>query len=115
MEKTIGMAETKSNLADLVRQVAYGGERFVLERRGRPMAVLISVEEYKRLKELAGTTATTTSSPLSAKLRQRQEMLVARAHRLETQLGDPLSRLAKLLSALPPDGDRFWVDIQEVV
>jgi hypothetical protein len=29
-------------------------------------------------------------------------------------LGDPVDRLAKLLSTLPPDGDRFWVDIHEI-
>lgn len=114
MDRPVGMAEAKSKLADLVGQVAYGGERFVLERRGRPMAVLISVEEYKRLREVAGGTATSTPSPLSAELRRRQMALVARARHLEAQLGDPVNRLAKLLSTLPPDGDRFWVDIQEI-
>ena len=49
MDKSISMVEAKSELADLVGQVAYGGERFVLQRRGRPMAVLISVDEYRRL------------------------------------------------------------------
>jgi hypothetical protein len=72
------------------------------------------VEEYERLKELAGAAATSTPSPLSPELRRRQETLVARAHRLEAQLGDPVDRLAKLLSTLPPDGDRFWVDIHEI-
>jgi len=52
MDKAISMVEAKSKLADLVGQVAYGGERFVLQRRGRPMAVLISVDEYRRLREL---------------------------------------------------------------
>jgi len=114
MDRPIGMAEAKSKFADLVGQVVYGGKRFVLERRGRPMAVLIGVEEFDRLKEQAAATATSTPSPLSPELRRRQETLVARAHRLEAQLGDPVDRLAKLLSTLPPDGDRFWADIHEV-
>ncbi len=114
MDRLIGMAEAKSKLADLVGQVAYGGKRFVLERRGRPMAVLIGVEEFERLKERAAAAATSTPSPLSPQLRRRQETLVARAHRLEAQLGDPVDRLARLLSTLPPDGDRFWIDIHEV-
>jgi prevent-host-death family protein len=114
MDRPIGIAEAKSKLADLVGQVAYGGERFVLERRGRPMAILIGVEEYERLKELAGAAAPSIPSPLSPELRRRQETLVARARRLEAQLGDPVNRLAKLLSTLPPDGDRFWVDIHEI-
>ena len=114
MERAIGMAEAKSKFADLVAQVVYGGKRFVLQRRGRPMAVLIGVEEFERLKEQAAATAMGTPSPLSPQLRRRQETLVAQARRLEAQLGDPVDRLAKLLSTLPPDGDRFWVDMHEV-
>ena len=114
MDRLIGMAEAKSKLADLVGQVAYKGERFILERRGRPMAVLIGVEEFEHLKERAAAATTSTPSPLSPQLRRRQEPLVARAHRLEAQLGDPVDRLARLLSTLPPDGDRFWIDIHEV-
>lgn len=114
MTISIGMAEAKSKLAELVGRAAYGSERFVLERRGRPMAVLIGVEEFERLKEQAEPTPGSTPSPLPLELRRRQETLVARAHRLEAQLGDPVDRLAKLLGTLPPDGDRFWVDIQEV-
>jgi hypothetical protein len=50
---------------------------------------------------------------MSPELYKRQQKLVARAQRLEAQLGDPVERLAKLLSTLPPEGDRFWVDIYE--
>lgn len=108
------MAEAKSRLAEMVGQVAYGRERFILQRRGRPMAVIISVEEYERLRELAGASATNALSPLSSELLRRQEELVARARRLEAQMGDPLERLAQLLSTLPPDDDPFWVDIHGV-
>ncbi len=114
MARTIGMAEAKSKLADLVGQVAYGGQHFVLERRGRPMAVLISVKEYERLKELAGPAAGGSPSPLPPQLLRRQEALMARARRLEARRGDPVERLMKLLSTLPPEGDRFWVDIHEI-
>lgn len=113
MEKVIGMAEAKSRLAEVVGQVVYGRERFILQRRGRPMVVMISVEEYERLKELAGIAAANSLSPLSPELHRRQEELVAQARRLEAQMGDPLERLAQLLSTLPPDEDRFWVDIHE--
>jgi hypothetical protein len=34
MTKSIGMTQAKSKLAELVGRVAYGGEHFVLERRG---------------------------------------------------------------------------------
>ena len=44
MEYTVGMAEAKSKLAELVGQVKYGGNRYILERRGQPMAVLIGAQ-----------------------------------------------------------------------
>ncbi|NCP16388.1 type II toxin-antitoxin system Phd/YefM family antitoxin [bacterium] len=110
MEQLIGMAEAKSKFASLIGQTAYGGKRFILERRGQPMAVLIGVDEYQRLR---GLEQEAQRLPMSPELYQRQQELVARARRLEAQLGDPVDRLAKLLSTLPPEGDRFWLDIYE--
>ena len=52
MEKKIGIAKAREGLSDLVNEVAYGGERYVVERRGKPLAALIGVDEYRRLTEL---------------------------------------------------------------
>jgi prevent-host-death family protein len=52
MAKTIGIAKAREELADLVNQVAFGGERYVVERRGKPLAVLIGADEYRQLTEL---------------------------------------------------------------
>jgi prevent-host-death family protein len=43
--KRISAAEAKTNLSELLSRVAYGGERFVIERRGKPVAALVSVDE----------------------------------------------------------------------
>lgn len=51
-EKRIGMAKAREGLADLINEVAYGGERYVVERRGKPLAALIGVDEYRQLTEL---------------------------------------------------------------
>ena len=32
----IGIAEIRNNLADAINRVVYGGERVILERRGKP-------------------------------------------------------------------------------
>ncbi len=45
MDRVVGMVEAKSKLAELVGQVNYAGARFTLERRGRPVAMLISIDE----------------------------------------------------------------------
>ena len=110
MDRSIGMAQAKSNLAELVGQVAYGGEHFILERRGHPVAVLLNVDEYKRLRELAWAAR---GQPLPADLRQRQEKLLARAQCLRKQLGDPVDGLAELMSTLPPEEDVFWIELAE--
>jgi prevent-host-death family protein len=39
----IGVAEAKREFSDLLNRVSYQGERFVVERHGRPMALLVPV------------------------------------------------------------------------
>ena len=112
MDKPIGMAQAKSKLAELVGRVVYGGERFVLERWGKPVAVLISVEEYRRLQELAQAAG---ERPLPPDLRRRQEQLVAQSRRLRVRLGDPVDGLVELLSTLPSEDNECWVQLAEVM
>ncbi len=114
MNQVVGMVEAKSKLAELVGQVKYGGKRYVLERRGRPMAMLINVEEYEQLQARADAAVATRPSPLPPALRHRQEALVARAIRLRERLGPPEDRLGELFADLPSEGDDFWVEIQEL-
>jgi prevent-host-death family protein len=49
---TMRASELRDHLADVVNRVAYGGERIVLERRGKPRAVLVSLEDYALLEAL---------------------------------------------------------------
>jgi PHD/YefM family antitoxin component YafN of YafNO toxin-antitoxin module len=92
------MVQAKSKLAELVGQVKCGGKRYILERRGQPMAILINVEEYAQLRAQADAVAGVRSAPLPPALRRRQEVLVARAQRLQERLGDPIAGLAELFS-----------------
>jgi len=47
----ISITEAKQNLGELVKRVAYGGERIALEFRGKPKAALVSWEDFQRLQE----------------------------------------------------------------
>jgi prevent-host-death family protein len=38
----------RKNLGQLLEQTFYLGDEFIIERAGKPMAVLISVQEYER-------------------------------------------------------------------
>lgn len=114
MYQIVGMEEAKSKLAELVGQAKYGGKRFLLQRRGRPMAVLVGVEEYERLEAQAGTAMADRLSPLPPELRRRQEALIARAIKLRERLGAPEDRLGELFADLPPEDDIFWAEVQEL-
>jgi len=52
MEKTIGIAKARESFSELVNRVAFGGERYMVERRGKPLAALINVTEYHQLMTL---------------------------------------------------------------
>ena len=57
MTKRISAAQAKAHLSDLMAQVAYGGEHYVIERRGKPLVALVSVDDLERLEQGRATSA----------------------------------------------------------
>jgi prevent-host-death family protein len=49
MSKSISVAETKRRFSELLARTAYAGERFIVARRGTPMAALVGVADLNRL------------------------------------------------------------------
>jgi prevent-host-death family protein len=49
---TINVVKIRSRLADTINRVKYQGERVVLERRGKGVAALISIEDLNMLEKL---------------------------------------------------------------
>jgi len=49
----VTMTELRQGLGELVNRAAYGGERVILVSRGAPRAVIIGIEEFKRLEQSA--------------------------------------------------------------
>jgi prevent-host-death family protein len=47
--RRVSAAQAKARLSAMMAQVAYGGEHFIIERRGKPLAALVSVDELQRL------------------------------------------------------------------
>lgn len=45
----VSTAEAKATLSALIGEVAFGHDRVVIERRGRPVAVLVSVDDAAEL------------------------------------------------------------------
>ena len=48
MIERVSVAQAKQRLGDLLGRVAYGKERVVITRRGRPMAVLMPIEHANK-------------------------------------------------------------------
>lgn len=55
--KKVSAAEAKANLSALVGEVAFGGQHVVIERRGKPLAALVSMGDLKWLEEMRATSA----------------------------------------------------------
>jgi prevent-host-death family protein len=53
--ENVSVGEAKSRFSELISR-ATGGERFLIQRRSRPVAVLIGASELERLERLAEVT-----------------------------------------------------------
>lgn len=51
MASMMGVGEAKRRLSEIMSRVVYKGERFVVQRRGKPMAALVSVDDLARLEQ----------------------------------------------------------------
>jgi prevent-host-death family protein len=51
MPTRIAAADARNNFADIIGRAHFGGEAFVIEKQGKPYAVVIGIDEYRRLVE----------------------------------------------------------------
>lgn len=49
-DKHMGVAEVKRHFADVVGEVLHGRKRIIVERRGRPVAAIVPLEEAAQLR-----------------------------------------------------------------
>ena len=49
MSKNMGVAEIKKSFSAVISEVSLKGEHFVIEKQGKPMAALVSVQELQRI------------------------------------------------------------------
>lgn len=55
MVERIGASEAKAHFSELLARAGFSGERFLVERRGKPLAALVGVEDLKRLEAGSGS------------------------------------------------------------
>jgi prevent-host-death family protein len=52
MAVEVSIGQVKRDISELVNRVAYQGERVILTSRGRPKAVLVSLQDYEKIKNV---------------------------------------------------------------
>ena len=50
MEKELGITEAREKLSELVEQVQYQGEAYIINRHGKPAAAVVPIEVYETWK-----------------------------------------------------------------
>lgn len=53
MSTFVSAVDFHRKAGDLLARIRYQGERFIIARRGQPIAVLLSIEEFRQLEKLA--------------------------------------------------------------
>ncbi len=89
MTRTLSLSEVKTHLPELVTKVEARDDQIVVTRHGKPAAVILSYEEFGRLRE----TLDVLSDP--AMMRQIHKSLVyfakgGKGKRFEDVFGEPL-------------------------
>ena len=51
MNEKMNVAEAKKKFSEILARTAFNGKRFIINRRGKPMAVLIGLEDFAFLEE----------------------------------------------------------------
>ena len=51
MTQSFDVALAKSKLSELLNRASYGNERFLINKRGKPVAAIVSTEDLARLEE----------------------------------------------------------------
>jgi prevent-host-death family protein len=96
MTTEISIGRVKRDISEPVNRVAYQGERIILTSRGRPKAVLVSLQDYEKLQQAEKTQLT------------RSEWLTE-AQALAKRISDRRGKQEIDVNALIDD-DRVWSD-----
>jgi prevent-host-death family protein len=51
MQKSIGVAEVKRHFSEILNDVSIDGKHFIIERKGKPVAAMVSVKDLELIKE----------------------------------------------------------------
>ncbi len=77
----IGVADIRANLADVINRVAYGGERIVLQRRGKQVLAVVPMEDLALIEQIEDR------ADIRAALKARKEKGAVPLEKIKARLG----------------------------
>ncbi len=94
----VNVVEARKSFSELVARVAFGGARIVIERRGKAMAALISIDDLRRLEAYERQAGLARERGLAAlgQARQVREAILAERGGAEAYLPDSVDLLREL-------------------
>ena len=106
--ETVSVVEARRMMSELLSRVAYAKERVVVERKGKPMAALVSIEDLRRLEAL---------EPDASSIRARREAALALADASRERIrmernGQVLPDSAELVTMLREERVREYDDMR---
>ena len=104
----VNVVAARKNFSELVARVAFGGARVIVERRGKPMAALISMHDLQRLEELEGQLGSARERGLAAIERAR----ALREAILADRRGEPLPDSAEMIREIREDRTDDLTDLR---
>jgi len=51
-KESIGVGQMKSKLSEVIGRVTYGGFRYIVEKRGKPTAAVIAIQDLQKLEKV---------------------------------------------------------------
>ncbi len=82
----MGIAEIRNNMADTLNRVAYQGERVILERRGKGVAAIVSMEDLALLEALEDREDVKAARRVLAEMKRKGEQPIP-WEQLKQQMG----------------------------
>ncbi len=95
----ISVNEARAQFSDLMAKVAYGGQRIIVARRGRPLMAWISIEELHHLEAVKSDIQQRRETRLAA----LSTTAAVREQILRERNGIPLPRSAEVVDQLRED------------
>ena len=97
MINRINAAELHQRVGEILAKIRYTGDRYIIERRGVPVAAVISIEDLERLQNLGGTSSTKQVEDSKTRLERaaalRRLILAQRRGKLMPDSADTIRQL----------------------